>query len=190
MQTNIPNASKMNVLAQTTVQFSAISLGAPPLELGKLFNVVNDTKSRAWCGPMAVAAITGSPVSLVRDCFRLARYGKHWIDRPRSPPVRGTTDHEVTLAMRSLGFHGHWQDVDGAPTLAAYLESREGQLRSHPTIVHLTGHYVAVSGWLFCDTYTKGEVVDADDAPGRRKRVKRVFVITRRATAMADIPRK
>lgn len=164
--------------------------GVPVLEPGKLFTVINDTRSRAWCGPTAVAAITGAPVSLVRDCFRLARFGSHWRDRPRSPPIMGTRDREVEHAMRSLGFHGHWQTVPGNPTLAAFLESRQGLLRSHPTIVCVTRHYVAVSGWLFCDTFTEGQVVDADDAPRRSKRVKRVFVVTGRSAAMADIPRK
>ncbi|RVP95803.1 hypothetical protein [Sinorhizobium meliloti] len=162
----------------------------PALEPGKLFTVINDTRSRAWCGPTAVAAITGAPVSVVRDCLRLARFGSHWVDRPRSPPIMGTRDHEVEHAMRSLGFHGHWQTVPGNPTLAAFLESRQGLLRTHPTIIQVTRHYVAVSGWLFCDTFTKGEVVDADDAPGRRKRVKRVFIVTGRSAAVTDIPRK
>ncbi|MGV1987701.1 hypothetical protein ACQZ5N_13865 [Agrobacterium sp. 22-221-1] len=47
--------------------------------------------------------------------------------------------------MRSLGFHGHWQIVPGAPTLAAYLDSRKGLLRTNPTIVCVTRQYVTVS---------------------------------------------
>ncbi len=62
--------------------------------------------------------------------------------------------------------------------------------RTHPCVVHVTGHWVAVSGWVFCDTFSKGQVVDADQAPGRRKRAKDVFVITSRCPPTADIPTK
>jgi hypothetical protein len=56
--------------------------------------------------------------------------------------------------------------------------------------VRLNRHVAAVSGWVFCDTTSKGQVADADTAPGRRKRVKEVFVITRRIASVPHIPTK
>ena len=163
---------------------------APAIVPGRLHDVVNDTKSRAFCGPTAVAAITGEPVSRVRDAFRLVRYGANWTSRHRSPPIMGTYPHEVESALRLFGYVGVWRTVEGLPTLAAYLEGREGLQRTHPCVVRVKRHVVAVSGWVFCDTLSKGQVVDADKAPGRRKRVKEVFVVTRRITPAAHIPTK
>lgn len=158
--------------------------------LGRLHDVVNDTKSHAFCGPTAVAAITGEPVSRVRDAFRLVRYGASWTSRRRSPPIMGTSTHEIERALRLFGYAGIWHTVEGLPTLAAWLEGREGFQRTHPCVVLVKRHVVAVSGWVFCDTASKGQVVDADKAPGRRKRVKEVFVITRRIGPAAHIPTK
>jgi hypothetical protein len=154
-----------------------------------LRDVVNDTKSRAFCGPTAVATIAGQPISLVRDAFRLARYGSGWIDRARAPAIAGTSGSDVAAVLRMFGFVGYWEKVKGDPTLAAFLEGRQGKIRTHPCIVEVTGHWVAVSGWQFCDTFSKGIVVEADHAPGRRKRVKRAFVIVDRV-ATVDVPRK
>src|SRR5690606_2284494 len=128
----------------------------------RLRDAVNDTKSRAFCGPMVVAAITGEPVSRVRDAFRYVRYGASWTSRRRSPPIMGTHTHETERVLRLFGYVGAWHKVSGRPTLAAYLEGRRGVQRTHPCVVLVTGHYVAISGWLFCDTFSKGLVVDAD----------------------------
>lgn len=155
-----------------------------------LRDVVNDTKSRAFCGPMAVAAITGEPISRVRDAFRLVRYGDGWIHYKRAPAIMGTRAQEVERVLRLFGYVGSWRVVDDQPTLAAWLEARGGIERTHPLIVQVTGHWIALCGWEFCDTRSRGRVVDAEEAPGRRKRVRRMFVITERCTPATEIPTK
>lgn len=164
---------------------TAVDLGRHPLR-----DVVNDTKSRPFCGPMAVAAITGEPISRVRDAFRLVRYGEGWIHNQRAPAIMGTLAHEVARVLRLFGYVGSWRVVDDQPTVAAWLEARSGVERTHPLVVQVTGHWIALSGWEFCDTRSRGRVVDAEEAPGRRKRVRRVFVITERFTPAAEIPTK
>lgn len=166
------------------------SAGSNDIAGHRLRDVVNDTKSRAFCGPMAVAAITGEPISRVRDAFRLVRCGAGWTSRRRSPPIMGTYTHEIERVLRLFGYVGIWHTVEGLPTLAAYLEERNGLQRTHPCVVRVNRHVVAVSGWVFCDTASKGQLVDADAAPGRRKRVKDVFVITERIPPASHIPTK
>ncbi|MGQ3210913.1 MAG: hypothetical protein ACT6U0_21390 [Shinella sp.] len=175
-----------------TIAMARLNTSAASNDLAghRLRDVVNDTKSRAFCGPTAVAAITGEPVSRVRDAFRLVRYGTNWIRRHRSPPIMGTYTHEIERVLRLFGYVGAWHKVPGRPTLAAYLEDRGGLQRTHPCVVRVTRHVVAVSGWVFCDTASKGQLVNADDAPGRRKRVKDVLVITGRIPPAAHIPTK
>lgn len=159
------------------------------LEGHQLRDVINDTKSRAFCGPTTVAAITGAPISEVRNAFRLVRHGPHWVDMARAPAICGTEPQETEKVLRLFGYTGIWKSVLGSPTMAAFLESRTGIMRTHPCAVFVTGHVVAVSGWQFCDTFSKGEVVEADDAPRRRARVDRVFIITGRVPPSA-IPQK
>jgi hypothetical protein len=45
-------------------------------------------------------------------------------------------------------------------------------------VVIVTGHWVAVRGKWFCDTFTEGLPVRIKDAPRRRKRVLFVYQIT------------
>ena len=151
--------------------------------------VENDTRTRAYCGPTAVAAIVDAPVSVVRDGFRTARHGRNWVDS-RAPSIRGTSRWEVESVLAMFGYAGEWHNVHGSPTLASFLESRQGRSRTHPSIIGVTGHWVAVCGWQFCDTATRGQVVDATEAPYRRKRVKRIFVITHRIPPSRPIVRR
>ncbi|MCW0001349.1 hypothetical protein OE766_24310 [Pararhizobium sp. YC-54] len=88
-----------------------------------------------------------------------------------------------------LGYIGQWHSVKGCPTLAAYLKNRTGIHKGHPCIVFLTDHCVAISGELFCDLTNNGVMIDIDRAPGRRKLVNHVFVVTGRIFA-AHIPSK
>lgn len=176
--------------ARSTGPTSPIATRSDSLERFPLRDVVNDTRSRGFCGPTAVAAIVGQPISLVRDAFRLVRDGRNWINRDRAPVIRGTSRSDVRTVLELFGFTGHWHSIGHRPTLAAYLDERTGLARTHPCIVGLTGHWVALSGWQFCDTFSKGQVVDADIAPRRRARVRSVFIITGHCVPAADIPRK
>ena len=45
-------------------------------------------------------------------------------------------------------------------------------------VVMVTGHWMAVRGKWFCDTFTHGVPVRIKDAPRRRKRVQCVYRIT------------
>lgn len=146
-----------------------------------LYCVENDTKAKAFCGPTAIAAITGQPISIVRDACRMARYGATWpTSLQRAPNVWGVSNKVLEKALRILGYVGRWDKVDGNPTLASWLDNRTAEQRHRLCVVNVTRHYVAVAGYEFVDTFTRGGVVDIDEAPHRRKRVKRAFVVTGR----------
>ncbi|RYH51410.1 MAG: hypothetical protein EON54_15050 [Alcaligenaceae bacterium] len=142
--------------------------------------MANDTSERAFCGPTAVAAIAGVTISEVRDTYREVRYGWNWrrtLDH--TPPITGTYWHETKRVLEKLGFHGEWESISGSPTLAALINATPDYLRRYPRAVFVTRHVVAVNRLQFCDTFSRGKVVDLDDAPGRRKRVKRVLRLTK-----------
>ncbi|WP_168575000.1 hypothetical protein [Rhizobium ruizarguesonis] len=114
------------------------------------------------------------------DAIRQVRYGAGWLDFSYTPPIKMTRNGEIQQALRLLGYSGYWRLLPDRPTLAAYLDARTGAERDHPCVVFLSTHCVAVSGHVFCDVFSRGVVIDIDDANGRRKRVNRVFVLTKR----------
>ena len=154
-----------------------------------LHDVDNDTKARLYSGTAAIASITGASMSRVHDAVRLVRHGADWVDRRRAPAVTKTSGNEIESTLRLLGYSGEWHDIKGRPTLAAYLKQRTGNQQSHPCVVFLRNHRVAISGELFCDVTNNGLMVDIDRAPWRRKQVHRVFVLTHRIPA-THIPSK
>jgi hypothetical protein len=62
------------------------------------------------------------------------------------------------------------------PTLATWERERTDIEATYVVVV--TGHWVAVRGKWFCDTFTRGVPVRIKDAPRRRKRVQFVCRIT------------
>lgn len=145
-----------------------------------LHDVDNDTKSRLYSGPSVVASITGASLSKAKDAIRQVRYGSRWLDFPRAPAIKRTYHGEIEGALRLLGYVGYWRHLPDQPTLAAYLNARTGVERDHPCVVYLRTHCVAVSGGVFCDIFSRGIVIDIDEAEGRRKKVSRVLVLTKR----------
>lgn len=146
----------------------------------QLSDVVNDTSGRAFCGPTAVAAITGVAISVVRDAYRSVRHGPNWhLTLDHTPRITGTYWHETKRVLEKFGFEGEWENVSGSPTLAAFTDAMSASSRRDPRAIFVTRHVVAVSGAQFCDTFSRGKIVDLDEAPGRRKRVKRSLRLTR-----------
>ncbi|MCW0002039.1 hypothetical protein OE766_27940 [Pararhizobium sp. YC-54] len=145
-----------------------------------LYDVDNDTKSRLYPGPGVIASITGESLSKAHNAIRQVRYGSRWLDFPRTPPIKRTRDGEVQEALSLLGYDGYWRRLPDRPTLAAYLNARTGVERDHPCVVFLRAYCVAVSGGVFCDIFSRGIVIDIDDAEGRRKKVSHVLVLTKR----------
>ncbi|ULJ72209.1 hypothetical protein [Rhizobium gallicum] len=145
-----------------------------------LHDVDNDTKSRLYPGPGVISSITGVSLSEAHNAIRQVRYGSRWLDFPRTPPIKRTRDGEIEEALRLFGYDGYWRRLPDRPTFAAYLNGRTGMERDHPCVVFLSTHCVAVSGGVFCDIFSRGIVVDIDEAEGRRKKVGRVPVLTKR----------
>lgn len=163
---------------------------AGTVKLRHLNDVNNDTKSRLYPEPGVIASITGVSLSKVKDAIRQVRYGSRWLDFPRTPPIKRTSDGEIEGALRLLGYVGYWRHLPDQQTLAAYLNARTGVERDHPCVVVLSTHCVAVSGGVFCDIFSHGIVIDIDEAEGRRKKVSHVLVLTKRIAPTTIASRK
>jgi hypothetical protein len=129
----------------------------------------SNTSRKMWCGPVAVAATIGVDVAAVVDVIK-----RHRNERA----VKGTHPNELQLAFRHFGYEMTLvADLrSNSPTLATWERERTDMEAAYVVIV--TGHWVAVRGKWFCDTFTHGVPVRIKDAPRRRKRVQFVYQIT------------
>jgi hypothetical protein len=149
-------------------------LDAGPVIPGALFTPHNDTKSRGFCGPTAIAAVTGEPISVVRDAVRHAS-GRIKTADGKAHPVMGLYNKDLLAAMELLGWHvtEEWSKPAGESryTLAAFAQEYGND---GPFIVNVTDHYTAISHGLLCDPFTKvpvdlfGGILDTGWFGGRK----------------------
>lgn len=110
---------------------------------------------RHFCGPTAIAAVTGATFDEVYKKIRRVRSDRNGRVRDtagRKVPIKGMGNFDLLLTMKRFGFKVKAKGSLGYPTLRALLEDR-GHLG--PIIVNVTHHYIAVSRGMICDTFTK-----------------------------------
>lgn len=137
-----------------------------------LHTPINDVGHRPYCGPTAIAAITGAPISVVYKKLRRVRadgdrrrYGKvvnggnvKRVDGKKRRIV-GTGTTEVLKVLKRLGY----------PVVARLPQHKRPagitlrQLcddRAHlgPHLVEVTGHWIAMSRGMLCDTHRRTPV--------------------------------
>jgi hypothetical protein len=110
-----------------------------------------DVRTRAYCGPTAMAAVTGEPISMIRDAIRKAR-GKAKKSNGAAMPIMGVSEKDLIEAMSILG----WKAVESDPfdicPLDDFLNHRGND--DGPFIVCGPQHCYAVSHGEICDTDT------------------------------------
>jgi hypothetical protein len=115
-----------------------------------LWSVQSQSQQRLFCGPMAVAALIGvdadEVVRVIQD------YRSDW------RPVRSTRARELEHAFQCFGFNMRLiSDLStGSPTLAAWERGRTNWAFERPLLLMITGHWAAVRGQWFCDTFSGG----------------------------------
>ena len=131
--------------------------------------VNNDTGREAYCGPRAIAALTGLPVSTIEAKIRRGRGGGYRDRKGRKIPIKGTYPWEVRKVLEHFGCKvGKLSTVE--PTLGRFIE--DTRHIPDPILVEVTGH--------FCVTHD-GSCSD------RNVRLKRQVVQAWRVTLPATI---
>lgn len=141
--------------------------------MSKLHPIKNDIKTTLWCGPAALATITGRPVS---ECMQAIRDARNW---GRNKPIKGVSCWLLEQAAKRLGLRfeqvfttfGGENVMRPRPTLAAWTRENKSKFADAPVLLIVTGHYVTVAGNSFNDNHTRTPV-RLRRAPHRRKRVK------------------
>jgi hypothetical protein len=146
-----------------------------------LHEVKNDTNGKGYCGPTAIASITGKRLSVVLDEFRKVRGWDGWGRKRR---IGGTSRWECLQVLRRFGWYNtdrlYFDDrpTKERPTLTSFFKVRDPKVTY---LVEVSNHWIAVAGRKMCDTYTKGVPTFIGKAPHRRKRVAMVYGLTKLA---------
>lgn len=136
--------------------------------MSKLHPINHDIKTTLWCGPAALATITGKPVSECMQAIRDSRSYNH------NKPIKGVGCRLLEKAAKRLGYRFEslphpWSD--GEITMAKWTRENKSKFADAPVLLIVTGHYVTVAGNSFNDNHTRTPV-RLKRAPHRRKRVK------------------
>jgi hypothetical protein len=115
---------------------------------GSLYRPRNDTGRTAYCGPTAMAAVTGEPVSVIENAIR-------GFVSAEPPNIIGVNDVQLLAAMELLGWHVVEEGSINDGLRCKLDEFAKAHGRDGPYIVAVTEHYVAISENEFCDTGAK-----------------------------------
>ena len=159
----------------------------------------NDTSGHGYCGPTAVAIITGKKLSVVLDAFREARGRptskqakalRKWDTSLRLDQIKGTSAGSVKTALASFGYQMRTVILpeietdpkplslaQNTPTLATFLRKRTPDQRKATMLLNVSNDWVVVEGRRLADTFTKGVPVTIGKAPHRRKRVRAAYIV-------------
>jgi hypothetical protein len=117
-----------------------------------------------FCGPTAIAAVTGESLEDVRAAIHQVRGEGFLAKNGNRMPITGMTNNELLKVMVELGWRGvecavpegqHWglRKLERPfPKLKEFCQQRGSE---GPFIVNVTGHYIAVGGGEVCDTRTR-----------------------------------
>lgn len=122
-----------------------------------------DVRTRSFCGPTAMSAVTGLAISEIRDAIRQVS-GKIETADGKAHPIMGVSPTHLVDAMELLG----WPVAEKMPEIDYRLPVKERmkvytlrkfldyvQMHEGSFIVNVTGHYIAASEGEVCDTYTQ-----------------------------------
>ncbi len=137
-----------------------------------LYKIKHTNKSKMWCGPAAIAAVTGYDTATITKLLRSVS-GR--------ASVRGVYCSDLLAALKILGYAA--TEIGRAPsfrwersTLLQWRKRHRAAAKASPVIVNVTGHYVTLFGDMLVDNHTKTPV-RFSKAPHRRKRVKQAWAI-------------
>jgi hypothetical protein len=118
-----------------------------------LFTPVIDVKRvrGPYCGPTAIAALTGVPISRIEKMLRRRRRGGYKDINGRKIPIQGTGNHEVLRVLKTLGCKVKKFTMTES-TISRFCHDTE---HAGTFLVNVTDHYVTTHAGLVCDTYCK-----------------------------------
>jgi hypothetical protein len=141
-----------------------------------------DVRTSPYCGPTAISAVTGEPISRIRELAQNYRGPK---SNGHARAIMGMSNKELLSVMAQLGWrvvqssgdtdnrNCHPMDVFRLDDfLDAVQLGKHGGDSDGPYIVNVTGHYYAVGWGEICDNNFKLPMPIHKFKRGRRRWVK------------------
>lgn len=148
-----------------------------------LFTPVIDVKHKPYCGPTAIAALTGVPLARIEKMLRRVR--RNWSGtRRRNMPIKGTYNSEVLRVLQRLGCK--FAEVKNPErSFARFCDDTRYVPSAY--LLNVPGHYMVTCQGLYCDNSTLQGPKPAEDYGKRTRRIKHVWQITAPATPMYTV---
>lgn len=137
-----------------------------------------------WCGPSAIAAITGLTYEAARTLLRGRR-----LSRGITKPVKGVSRAEMRDALQTLGYTMLCLPLLDSKelTLARWIAKRPKDLVPEIVLVNTTGHWLVVKGRKAADS-KHPQPVFTSQFGGRRARVKAAYRVRPDAITPTSAP--
>ena len=139
--------------------------------------VNNDTGREAYCGPRAIAALTGLPVSAIEARIRRGRGGGYRDRTGRKIPIKGTYPWEVRRVLERFGCKVEKLSTV-EPTLGRFIE--DTRHIPDPILVEVTGHFCVTHG---------GSCSDWNWSVRRKRQIMQAWRVTLPATIKYTPPK-
>jgi len=141
-------------------------------------NTEGYSKPKEWCGPAAIATLTGIPL---REATELAVrvHGGTYDD------LEGMWPEDVIIALHQLGYRAKPVDIIGrfphlthGPQLKSYVSSQPPEEKINPVLITVSGHFICSHMWFLNDNWTLTPKHYAD-FPKPKRLVKSAHIITK-----------
>ena len=154
-------------------------------------NMQRLAETRAFCGPFALAALTGEPIDRCLDAIRAVRGDDNEYrerigaaPRRRGVAIRGVYNWEMDRALKTLG----WR-MDAVPhkskiSMKRFVETIGMALKDSPLLVNVTGHYIVLYRGMVMDTTYRIPMAFSLSRRYRRSIVRNAWAV-KRAAAVA-----
>lgn len=134
------------------------------------------SKATQWCGPGAVASLTGLPIRESTQLLCRIHGGSY-------EAFEGCWTEDVILALHELGYRAkeidiisRYPNLTHGPTLQRFLSERRVDECVNPLLIEISGHFVATHFGFATDNWT-GRPVPIEKFPKTKRLVKRAFII-------------
>jgi hypothetical protein len=138
-----------------------------------IFPFINDTGRTAYCGPAAIALLTGIPLSRAEHMVRRCRRGGYRDSNGRKIPIRGTYISEIRKVLKRLGCKIERHKFVGM-TVAKFVEDTR---HAGTFLIGSSGHLMTCSNGKFADNW-RPEPIEPGDVPKARRVITKAYKIT------------
>lgn len=135
-----------------------------------------------YCGPTAIALLTGEPISRIEKMIRRKRGGGYRDSTGRKMPIKVTYSWEVIKVLAQLGCRVDLpkKGVKGETLNAVVNECLPA---TGAYLIEVTGHFMVASGGMIADT-THKTPIPISEYRRKSRRVQRVWKVMAKSKAI------